>query len=356
MWAGSIARDALRRVLVVQHYGVGDMILTTPLLALLKEQLPDAEVDVLASPRNATIVADHPAVTRIYTHDHTWRGWLRVLPRLRARRYDAIFTGQAGKGLREGLTASLIAHSGTHKVSVWRAKRYQGLFTIVTRAPRRATHTADQVLHLGLHALGVNAPASSVAGRRYGLRMAEDSGAAERVDAFLAERRLESFIVVNLSAHFAERDWASEHCARCVCELLDRHPDLSVVLTPAPGKARVTADVARRCASPRVTLAPVFPLLELASLVRRAAAVISTNTALVHLASACRRAVVALYAPKVPSDVSLWLPIGVPYRALASPLRGRVSDIPPQSIVDAFDELRRETAGRGEPIERQLVP
>jgi ADP-heptose:LPS heptosyltransferase len=355
-WTGPLAPERLRRVLVVQHYGVGDMILTTPLLAFLQEQLPHAEIDVLASPRNATIIAHHPAVARVFIHDHSWRAWLRVLPQLRARRYDAIFTGQAGKGLREGLTASLVAYSRTHKISVWRAKRYQGLFTTVTRPPRHATHTAEQLVHLGLHALGTTPSADRLAGWRYALQMADDPRAATRVDTFLAEHALRSFVVVNLSAHFAERDWAPEHCARFVGELLDRHRNVAVVLTPAPGKEEVTADVARRCASPQVTLAPVFPLLELAALVRRAGAVISTNTALVHLASACHCPVVALYAPKVPSDVSLWLPIGVPYRALASPMRGAVRDIPPESIADAFDHLWRETAGRSEAPAEQLVP
>ena len=331
------------------------MILTTPLLAFLKEQLPQAEIDVLASPRNATIIAGHPSVARVYIHDHTWRGWLRVLPALRARRYDAIFTGQAGKGLREGVTASLIAHPGTRKISIWRAKRYQGLFTTVTRPPRRATQTAEQVLHLGLHAFGVPPSAEPLAGRRYPLRMADDPRGAARVEAYLRERGLGSFVVVNLSAHFAERDWAPEHCARVIGRLLESHPSLGVVLTPAPGKEDVTAEVARRCADSRVTTTPVFPLLELASLVRMAAAVISTNTALVHIASACGRPVVALYAPKVPSDVTLWLPIGVPYRALASPLRGAVRDIPPDSIAAAFDGLRRETAERREAIGAQLA-
>lgn len=355
-WRGPISRDSLRRVLVVQHYGVGDMILTTPLLTFLKEHLPVADIDVLASPRNATIIVDHPSVARVFVHDHTWRGWLRVLPQLRARRYDAIFTGQAGKGLREGLTASLVAHPRTHKISVWRAKRYQGFFTMVTRAPRRATQTAEQVLHLGLQALGVTPSAGTLAGGRYPLRMAADSRADARVDAYLAERGIGSFVAVNLSAHFVERDWAPEHCARFVGRLLDRHPRLAIILTPAPGKEAVTADVARRYASPRVTVAPVFPLPELASLVRRATAVVSTNTALVHVASACGRPVVALYAPKVPADVTLWLPIGVPYRALASPLGGAVRDIPPESITDAFEDLSRETADQREAAAEQLIP
>src|SRR5688572_10049978 len=84
-WEGQIPRSALRRALIIQHYGVGDMILTTPLIAFLRDRGPDVEIDVLASPRNAPVVAGDDRIARVFVHDHSWRRWLTVLPRLRAR-------------------------------------------------------------------------------------------------------------------------------------------------------------------------------------------------------------------------------------------------------------------------------
>jgi hypothetical protein len=55
--------------------------------------------------------------------------------------------------------------------------------------------------------------------------------------------------------------------------------------------------------------------------------------------------VLALYAPVVPSDVTLWLPLGVPYRTLSSPLGGGIGDIAPDRIAAAFDDLLRESEG-----------
>ncbi|MFN2565421.1 MAG: glycosyltransferase family 9 protein [Gemmatimonadaceae bacterium] len=347
-WTGQIPRASLRRLLIIQHYGVGDLILTTPLIAFLKDQAPQAEIDVLASPRNAPVLAGDERVSRVFVHDHSWRRWLAVLPKLRARRYDATFSGQSAKGLDEGLTASLAAHRRTYKISVWRPKRYQGLFTTLTRVRPAGMHTAEHVLNLGYHALGMTMPPAGRALRAYPMRAPDDAAAGARVTAFVADRQLEPFIIVNLTAFYASRDWAPEHCARFVLLLLERHADLAVVVTPAPRKPEAAGEVVRRCASPRVTLAPMFALLELASLVRHAAVVVSTNTALVHLASACRRPVVAVYAPELPADATLWLPVGVPYRALASPMRGVVSDIAPEAIADAFDELRREAASRAD--------
>jgi ADP-heptose:LPS heptosyltransferase len=342
-WTGQIPRASLRRVLIVQHYGVGDMILTTPLLAFLSEQLPAAEIDVLASPRNAPVIAGDQRVARVFVHDHTWRRWLSVLPRLRARRYDAILCGQAGKGLAEGLTASLAARAQTYKVSVWRPKRYHGLFTTVVRVPRSVSHTADRLLAMARYALGLPAGTPGEAGSRYPIRIAADPRAESQANAFVHEHGLErGFVVVNVSAHFAIRDWPPDRCAAFVTLLLERHRELTLVLTPAPGKTRPASEAAARFADGRVVVAPELPLLALAALVRRAVTVVTPNTALVHLASACRRPVVALYAPQTRGEVELWLPLGVPYRALTSRVGGAIAEISPDRVADAVDGILRE--------------
>jgi ADP-heptose:LPS heptosyltransferase len=344
-WTGSIPVSARRRILVVRHDRVGDLVVTTPLLSFLKESAPDSEIDVLASPSNAQLLRGDDRVRRVYTNDHTWRGWLRVLPQLRRRRYGAILSPITLKGLREGLTASLIAHRDTYKVSSWRPVRYQGLFTAVVRLPPSATHMADQVLSVGHAAFGIPRHAAAARPRQYPMRIAVDARAAATVAAWLSERRVGRFVAVNVSSAVAERDWTPGHCAEFLTLLLARHPDLTVILTPAPGRERPTAEVARRSADPRVLVAPALPLLELAALVQLADAVVSPSTALVHLASALHRPVVALYAPVLPTDVALWLPRGVPYRSVASKLGGSVSDIAVTHMADAFDELRAASGG-----------
>jgi ADP-heptose:LPS heptosyltransferase len=333
----ALSADSLRRVLVVQHHGVGDMILTTPLLAFLKEQAPQAEIDVLASTRNAVIVAGDRYVARLHVYDGTWHRWLRLIPRLRARRYDAIFSGQAGNGLHEGLVASAAARRNTAKISIWRPKRYRGLFTALPRTPRGVDQTADRLLYVAHRALGGQMPRPSVV--EYPLRMPQDPAADARVAELLAASGVDRYALVNVSAHFAVRDWSPERCAAFARLLLERHPDLSVVLTRAPGKERQAEEVATRLASTRVLHAPAMPLLAIAALVRRAAVVVSPDTSLVHIASACRRPVIVLYAPKFPTEVAPWLPLGVPYRVFVSRLRGSMADIAPERVADALDEL-----------------
>jgi ADP-heptose:LPS heptosyltransferase len=310
-------------------------------LTFLKEQAPAAEIDVLASTRNAAVVAGDPCVARVHVHDGTWRGWMRLVPRLRARHYNAIFSGQAGNALHEGLVASAAARRTTAKISIWRPKRYHGLFTALPRTPRGVEQTADRLLYVAHRALGGRMPAPSVT--RYAPRMPRDPAADAAVVELLRARAVDRYVLVNVSAHFAVRDWSPERCAAFIGLLLARHPGLSVVLTRAPRKEAQAEEVAVRAASARVFVAPAMPLLAIASLVRGAAAVVSPDTSLVHIASACRRPVVVLYAPKLPTEIAPWLPVGVPHRVFVSRVRGSMADIPPEQVADALDELLAES-------------
>jgi ADP-heptose:LPS heptosyltransferase len=316
------------------------LVITTPLIAFLKDAAPQVELDVLAAPKTALLLDADPRIATIFRNDRTWRGWLRVLPVLRARRYDVIFSLVYGKGLREGLTASMIARRSTHKVSVWRPKRYRGFFTMVARPPASLPHMADQLLYLGHRVLGMRQPGS--AGYvRYPMRLAVDAASDARAASVLSAHAVSAFIVVNLDATDQWRSWRPEQCARFIGAILGTYADLSVVLPPPPGREQRAAQVARLCGSKRVVVAPGLRVLELTALLRRSLAVVTPNTGALHLAAAAGRPVVALYTLQT-EHVERWLPWGVPYRAVVGARGESVSDIQPERIVAAFDDLRSE--------------
>ena len=82
--------------LVVQTSFLGDMVLTTPLVAELARRGP---VDVVATPAGAPMLANNPDVRDVIVYDKRGgdrgtRGLLRLAARLRASSYDAAFLAQ----------------------------------------------------------------------------------------------------------------------------------------------------------------------------------------------------------------------------------------------------------------------
>jgi ADP-heptose:LPS heptosyltransferase len=341
-WTGPLDPASLRRILIVRDDRVGDMVLTTPLLSFLREEAPQAEIDVLASRANAAIIEHDDRVSRVFVNGRTWRSWSRLLPRVRARRYDLVINPITRHPYRQGLLASVLATRNTYKISGWRPVRFQGLFTKAFRVPPRVTHMAELVLAVGQLALGRREMVGRDGLDRYPICLSPDAKSDARIAAFLSAHQLDRVVVVNVSAGGPSRDWPPEHAAAVVADILKRHPSFSVVVAPAPGKEDQSANVGRRCDDMRLVIAPVFSLPDLVALVRRAVLVLTPDTALVHIASATGRPIVALYAPHDQTFVPFWLPLGVPCRVLTSALGGMVADIEPRDIAGAVEELFAE--------------
>ncbi len=65
------APGAERRVVVIQTAHLGDVVLTTPLLARLADQY--GPVDVVTTPAAAPLLNTHPAVRRVIPYDKAGR-------------------------------------------------------------------------------------------------------------------------------------------------------------------------------------------------------------------------------------------------------------------------------------------
>src|SRR5258705_2395361 len=94
------------RILLVQTAFLGDIILTTPLIAALRRRLPDAELAMLVTPAAAPLIAGHPGLDRVLVDDKRGtgrgaRGLLRLIRTLRAGRFTIAIA--AHKSLRTAL-------------------------------------------------------------------------------------------------------------------------------------------------------------------------------------------------------------------------------------------------------------
>ena len=59
----------INKILVIRVDGIGDLLNSTPAIALLRENYPSAEITVLARPLNAPVLIGNPDVDRILTFD-----------------------------------------------------------------------------------------------------------------------------------------------------------------------------------------------------------------------------------------------------------------------------------------------
>ncbi len=196
------------KILVIKRDKIGDLLLSTPLLAHLKNAKPDAEVHVLANDYNAWVVRDNPHVDRIWVYRRVRSGKrvslaaalgsVRQLVQLRREQFDVAIVAngtESPRAIRRGLasrSARIIAYVND-------PARWPRVTHPLTPDP--AQHEIDALLAM-LAPLGVKA-AELPAHPQYRL----PDAAQHFAETWLAERRLQPrrYVVLGLGARRAKK-------------------------------------------------------------------------------------------------------------------------------------------------------
>lgn len=268
---------SLRRVLLVQvDNKIGDLMVATSLLRNL--QRAGAEVDVLTRPACAAILQHNPAVHHVYGYTKKPARTLGLLRQLRARRYDLAITLEEHDS---STTLSLIKLIGArHNLGFFKA--HWPLFDLSLEHGAYAGHITDKYRSI-LQRLGV--PADDM---RYDF-------VAPAVDAGVLDAAGDGpRIILNCYGSTADKTLQHDAAVALLAALRQQRPDCRLYLLDAPGQRERTVQLA--AASGAVALPAYGSIAEAAAQVRKAALLISTDTAWLHIASALQLPVLALYA------------------------------------------------------------
>ena len=85
--AQAVPPDAIERILVIRPGGIGDAVLTFPMIRALRSFYQGATIDVLGERRNVGVYAINDWVNEVFGYD---RDRLSTLRNLAARRYDVV--------------------------------------------------------------------------------------------------------------------------------------------------------------------------------------------------------------------------------------------------------------------------
>lgn len=272
--------------LVVQTAFLGDVVLTTPLLNVLAER--HGPVDVVTTPAAAPLLETHPAVRRVIPYakrgaDRGFSGLLRLGRSLRAEQYA--FAYLPHRSLRSAALA-LIARIPRR---IGFADGWRLLYT--GSRPRPATgHEIDRLLTLA-DVLPHHQTAPSL-----GLT-ALDVAAAE---AALRTAGLErTFVALAPGSIWGSKRWP--HYA-ALAERLSARVDIVVVggAEDAALAEEIGAAVGRSNGR-WVDLCGRLTLRQSAAVIRKAAVLVTNDSAPLHFAQAVATPTVAIFGPTLPS-------------------------------------------------------
>lgn len=318
--ADRVALEKLSRVLVIKLGHLGDVLLVSPVISVLKRHGPHLQVDALVYAETGPMLAGHPHLSELFTIDREWRelgvlgrlgAELALLRRLRARGYDLVvaLSDKPRVAWLARLTGARYAVTGERagRPNFWR-RSFSHFFPI----PRGNTrHTVE--LHLdALRSIGV------IPGlNEREVSLVPGDAAERRADALLEQHHLSrrQFILIHPASRWLFKCWPAARVAELVNLLHARGERIVLTGAAEPTEAALIQKVMRGLHQPATNLAGQLSLKELAALIGRARLFVGVDSAPLHIASAVRTPAVALFGP---SGEIEWGPWRIPSRVIVS--------------------------------------
>jgi len=274
-------------ILVIRLSAIGDVLLATPLLRMMKRARPDCRVDFLVKNAYVSLLESNQHVDRIFELDTRsgWKGMLSLARTIRNERYDAVVDLQGN--VRSRFLSLFSGAPVRTRARMNRVKRFllvhlkRNFYGKTLPVPFRFLKAAPFPVQddgLGLD-LSVPELIQSRIGRKLG-----KTGARQRGRVAMAP-----------GAGRFTKQWPADRYAEVGNALAAKGYDL--ILLGGKQDATACAAVVRGMRTAPLDLSGKLSLLETAAALRLCDLLITGDTGVMHLASALHTKTIALFGP-----------------------------------------------------------
>ena len=267
------------KFLIIRFSSIGDIVLTTPVIRCLKQQVPGAEVHVLVKESFRSVVAHNPFIDKVQVLAHSWE---LMIHELQLEAYDHVI--DLHNNLRT-LRVKKALGKPSHSFNKLNLQKY--IYTNLKCNLMPDKHIVDRYLET-VSSFNVK---NDGAGLDYFISPEEEV----KQHDIPASHHAGYIAIVIGAAHNTKK--YPVHKLQSLCEKLD-HP---VILLG--GKEDMKEGEAISVPDPVkiYNACGKFSLNESADLVRKSKLVVTNDTGLMHIAAAFKKPVVSLWGNTVPS-------------------------------------------------------
>lgn len=271
------------KIIVRAPNWVGDCVLATPFLKLLREKNPKAHITVLAKKPGNEIFEGNPNADAVWAYEDFWK----TSGRLRREKFDLgyllpnsfssaflFFLGRVGRRIGCGteLRSLLLTERLPWKGEAGhRVLRYCRLIvpSISDKQITPASHPSEMFL---------------------------DDVARERAQSLLKDIPRERLIAINPCSNAPSRRWPAQRYAALAKRLItDLKAEVLLVGGPAEEDKRLAEEVEKKCALPRLhNLCGKTTLKSMAAVLKEAKVLVTSDTGIMHVAAAAKTPILAL--------------------------------------------------------------
>ena len=291
----------MKRILIVNVNWLGDTLFATPFIRAVRENYKDSYIAVLTHPRCVEVLRGNPYIDEfiIYDEKNKHRHFLEkfaVISDLKQKKFDIAFI------LRKSLTRTMLLFLSRIPERIGYSSKRAGFLLTKKIKPLagKSLHKVEYFLNLA-RASGINP-----SGIEYDFFIPEED--LKKGEELLKQFALEenNFIVMNPGGNWDLKRWPLENFAKLGDRIYDRYK-IKVVLTGSEKDIDLCNRIYSLMKNKPVLLCGKTTLKTLGVVFKRSRQVISNDSGPMHIATAVKANIIALFGP---TDSSITGPYG----------------------------------------------
>lgn len=269
----------MKKILIIRFSSIGDIVLTTPVIRCLKEQLPDVEVHYLTKKGFKGILETNPYITKVHTIEKDVK---EVLPELKKIDFD--FVIDLHNNIRSAqVKMALGKPSPTFKKLNF--KKWLLVNFKINKMP--AAHLVDRYMQT-VEQLGVK---NDFRGLDYFISEADNV-----VPSLLPITHQSGYIGFVIGAKHTTKQLPTEKIIS-ICKKLNQ----PVLLLGSKEDAERAKEIKNAVGEAIYNACGKYNLNQSASLVKQATKIITHDTGLMHIAAAFKKDIISVWGNTVPA-------------------------------------------------------
>ncbi len=288
----------IKKILFVRLRLIGDVLMTTPSLKVLKESFPEAKIYYLVEPPQDELLRGNPDIDELIVirRDSSFKELLSLVRRMRRERFDVAIDFHGGP------RASFLTLLSGAKLRIGYNYSPRKIFyhLKVERGVKEGyIHSVLNQFNL-IKALGVESEDLPP------LFMQElDSSEREKLEKILEESDLEEkkFIVMHVSAGNQYREWGVENWKKLIEIILNKGKNLKVALIGSEKDLIYEEHLKFPIV---VSFIGKLNLREVRELIKKSLLFVGPDSGPMHIASTTETPIIALFGPTTPSVFGPW--------------------------------------------------
>ena len=293
----SNGQPSVKRILLIKLRYLGDVVLSTPVLPLLRKQFPEAKMTFLVNPGTAAVLQDNPYLEEVWVLPRqSWWQQLRFIQHVREAKFDTVIDLTDGdrSAFLSWVTGARV-RLGYNRDRRWRGKFYSQVLPSAYGSMHMVEYHQQAIAGLGIH--------ESVGEPEVYIHSEVGQQDEDAFGDFFAKGQ--PLVLLHPTARYVFKAWPLERFAALADWLSGQ--GICVALIGSQREILIGQQIMNLTKNKPVNLMGKTQLSQLVALMRRSLLLIGNDGGPIHIASAVGCPVLGLFGP---TDPAVWGPRG----------------------------------------------